>query len=327
VAGTVFIACGAFWLSFTALTRLAAASGIDPGQAWAWPLIVDGIIVVATVSVVALAGRKGVWYPWALLAGGAAVSVAANAVQAALSPDAAIPRPMAAAVAAVPPVVLLAATHLTVVLTRPSQPGAGAPADAPPQTAPTPEPAEAAEAPLAAQPPRPPGGLTGGSEPRSSLRRERGASPAHAFPRLAGPPGGARRADGTAVQDEPPAGWPPRPGLVPAPAAGAGHAAPRVDRPTPEAALGPAEAGRVRPEAASPLSIYALAAEAPPAAGSGGRFGGGSRTWLVEEARRLRADGMSFRAIGKALGRNGTTIARWLEDDHETGRPGENDAD
>ena len=91
VAGTVFIAIGAFWLSFTSLADLAARSGIGAGQAWAWPLIVDGIIVVATVAVVALAGQKAAWYPWALLA---------------------------AAIAAVPPVVLLAITHLTVILTH-----------------------------------------------------------------------------------------------------------------------------------------------------------------------------------------------------------------
>jgi len=73
VSGTVFIAAGAFWLSFTALVDLAARSGVGAGQAWAWPLIVDGIIVVATVAVVALAGTRASWYPWALLVGGALV--------------------------------------------------------------------------------------------------------------------------------------------------------------------------------------------------------------------------------------------------------------
>ena len=71
---------GAFWLSFTALADLAARSGIGTGQAWAWPLIVDGIIVVATVAIVALAGQKAAWYPWALLIGDAVVSVTANAL-------------------------------------------------------------------------------------------------------------------------------------------------------------------------------------------------------------------------------------------------------
>ena len=50
VAGTVFIAAAAFWLSFTALADLARRSGVDESQAWAWPLIVDGIIVVANVD-------------------------------------------------------------------------------------------------------------------------------------------------------------------------------------------------------------------------------------------------------------------------------------
>lgn len=118
VAGTVFIAIGAFWLSFTALADLAARSGIGKGQAWAWPLIVDGIIVVATVAVVALAGQKAAWYPWALLIGGAVVSVTANALHAIVAADADVPALLAAAIAAVPPVVLLAITHLTVILTR-----------------------------------------------------------------------------------------------------------------------------------------------------------------------------------------------------------------
>lgn len=118
VVGTVFIAVGAFWLSFTALTDLAHASGIAATQAWAWPLIVDGIIVVGTVAVVALAGQRGAWYPWMLLMIGAAVSVAANSIHAVVAADADVLPVLAASVAAVPPLVLLAITHLTVVLTQ-----------------------------------------------------------------------------------------------------------------------------------------------------------------------------------------------------------------
>ncbi len=128
VAGTVFIAAGAFWLSFTSLADLAARSGIGAGQAWAWPLIVDGIIVVATVAVVALAGQRSAWYPWALLVGGALVSVTANAIHAVVAADADVPRILAASVAAVPPVVLLAITHLTVILTRTPETTTKAPA-------------------------------------------------------------------------------------------------------------------------------------------------------------------------------------------------------
>lgn len=134
VSGTVFIAAGAFWLSFTALADLAARSGVGAGQAWAWPLIVDGIIVVATVAVVALAGQRSAWYPWALLIGGAAVSVTANAIHAVVAADADVPGVLAASVAAVPPVVLLAITHLTVILTRPT-PGTTATDEASPDLA------------------------------------------------------------------------------------------------------------------------------------------------------------------------------------------------
>ncbi|TDP91357.1 Homeodomain-like domain-containing protein [Leucobacter luti] len=125
ITGTVFIAVGAFWLSFTALADLARRSGIDAGQAWAWPLIVDGIIVVATVAVVALASQsRPTWYPWTLLAAGAVVSVTANAIHAIIAADTDVPAVLAASVAAIPPLVLLSITHLTVILTRPTTPDA-----------------------------------------------------------------------------------------------------------------------------------------------------------------------------------------------------------
>lgn len=116
--GTVLIGIGAFWLSFMALADLAARSGIAAGQAWIWPLLVDGLIVVSTIAVVALDGRSGAWYPWALLICGALVSVAANALHAIVAAETSVPSVLAATVAAVPPLVLLASTHLTVVLTR-----------------------------------------------------------------------------------------------------------------------------------------------------------------------------------------------------------------
>ena len=138
VSGTLFIAAGAFWLSFTALADLARRSGVDGSQAWAWPLIVDGIIVVATVSVVALAGQRTAWYPWLLLIAGAAVSISANAIHAAVAADADVPPGIAGAVAAVPPLVLLAITHLTVVLCRHSHSPASSTADVSPELSTTP---------------------------------------------------------------------------------------------------------------------------------------------------------------------------------------------
>ncbi len=119
VAATVVIAVGAFVLSFAALTDLAERSGISSSLAWIWPIIVDGMIVAATVAIVALNGhgRRAMWYPWALLFFGAIVSTAANSVHAILtveSTNSGIPTIVSALVAAMPPVVLLAITHLTV---------------------------------------------------------------------------------------------------------------------------------------------------------------------------------------------------------------------
>ncbi|WP_438854861.1 DUF2637 domain-containing protein [Agromyces sp. M3QZ16-3] len=118
VIGTVFIAAGAFWLSFTSLSDLARRSGLDPAQAWVWPLIVDGIIVVASVAAVALARSRVAWYPWALLVAGAAISVTANAIHAVVAEATDVPLVLAASVSAVPPLVLLSITHLTSVLMR-----------------------------------------------------------------------------------------------------------------------------------------------------------------------------------------------------------------
>lgn len=123
-AATVIIAAGAFILSFAALTDLAVMSGLDPNLAWIWPIIVDGLIVASTVAIVALAGheKKVLAYPWFLLFFGAVVSTAANAVHAilAVGNSGAVPAAVSAIVAAMPPVVLLAITHLTVILVQKS---------------------------------------------------------------------------------------------------------------------------------------------------------------------------------------------------------------
>ncbi|HEY0189218.1 MAG TPA: DUF2637 domain-containing protein [Cellulomonas sp.] len=114
----MLIAGLAFWLSVTALTNLAERSGVAQRQAWAWPLIVDGLIVVATIAVVALDRKRAAWYPWLLLMAGTLVSVTANALHATVAADPSVPGLLAGCVAAVPPLVLLASTHLTVVLVR-----------------------------------------------------------------------------------------------------------------------------------------------------------------------------------------------------------------
>lgn len=118
LTGTALIALGAFWLSFTALTDLAVKAGVAPGQAFLWPLIVDGVIVVSTVAVVALVGhgRAVSTYPWALLLTAAGISIVANVAHALVVSDGAVPALVAGGVAAVPPATLVASTHLSAVL-------------------------------------------------------------------------------------------------------------------------------------------------------------------------------------------------------------------
>lgn len=120
VTGTFTLAFGAFWLSFTTLRDLAVLSGIHPDQAWIWPIIVDGVILEATISVVALrdAARPARRFAWLLLSAGAAVSVGANITHAVLEADARVPVLIGALVASVPPLVLLSMTHLSVELAR-----------------------------------------------------------------------------------------------------------------------------------------------------------------------------------------------------------------
>lgn len=126
VTGTLGLAAAAFVLSFTALRDLAILAGIPSEQAWLWPLVVDGVILEATISVVALrdgtpAARR---FAWLLLISGAGISVAANITHALVIADERVPALIAAFVASVPPLTLVAMTHLTVELIRNTTPTA-----------------------------------------------------------------------------------------------------------------------------------------------------------------------------------------------------------
>ncbi|WP_324192977.1 MULTISPECIES: DUF2637 domain-containing protein [Nocardia] len=52
---TVVIAGGAFWLSFTALRALAVTAGVPAGEAWLWPLIVEGSMTQSSLALLILA--------------------------------------------------------------------------------------------------------------------------------------------------------------------------------------------------------------------------------------------------------------------------------
>jgi hypothetical protein len=105
-AGVIVLAAAAFTLSYDALHQLALDSRVRPALAWLWPVVIDGTIVVALLTVLAAnraAARAG--YPWTLAGLFSAASVAFNIAHA---PD----RPVAQLVFAMAPVALVLTTHL-----------------------------------------------------------------------------------------------------------------------------------------------------------------------------------------------------------------------
>lgn len=99
-----------------------------PELAWLWPVIVDGTIIQATISMLVLAsGPERRWFLGVLVCG-ALVSVVGNSVHAAMAGQH-LPWWAAALVAAVAPVSLLVDTHGLAMLFRASQ--RPAPATAP----------------------------------------------------------------------------------------------------------------------------------------------------------------------------------------------------
>jgi hypothetical protein len=111
-AGVLGIGAAAFLLSYDALHSLALASGVRPGLARIWPGVLDGFIVVATLTVVAAKrANRPTWYPWALVVLFSAASVAFNILHA-IGQALARAGWVAALVFAMPPVALVLATHL-----------------------------------------------------------------------------------------------------------------------------------------------------------------------------------------------------------------------
>ncbi|OQQ28679.1 XRE family transcriptional regulator [Prescottella equi] len=114
-AATYAIAVLAFALSYSNLAALAGRAGYGPAMAHVWPLVVDGLAVVATAAVMRL--RASRVYAWSLLAAATAVSIVAGAA-AHLLPAGPLPGWAGAAVAVVPPLCMLVAPHLAVQLRR-----------------------------------------------------------------------------------------------------------------------------------------------------------------------------------------------------------------
>lgn len=107
-AGTVAVGGFSFLVSYTALSQLA--EHYQTPHAWSFPLIVDGLVIVSTIAATAM--RRNGWYAWLLLMFGAALSIAGNGLHAWLNTGSWV----AVGISAVPPLVLLLVTHLTMML-------------------------------------------------------------------------------------------------------------------------------------------------------------------------------------------------------------------
>ena len=104
--GVIGLAAAGFAMSYDALHSLAADQGVPTPLAWLWPLVVDGFIVVASLSVVrAVADGRRAVYPWTLVLAFSGISIAFNVVHAA-------PTLVARLVAAIPPAALVLSFEL-----------------------------------------------------------------------------------------------------------------------------------------------------------------------------------------------------------------------
>lgn len=114
----VGVGAAAFRLSFSTLEDLATLARIPAGDAWLFPLIVDGTILLATFGVLVCAHHKPECrFFIGVLVVGSLVSVAGNSVHA-VAAGQPLPGWAAALVAAVAPISLLVDTHGLAVLFR-----------------------------------------------------------------------------------------------------------------------------------------------------------------------------------------------------------------
>ncbi len=116
----VTIGVASFILSFAALRDLAVLANTPVRWAWLFPVIVDGTIIQATISALALAkSPERQWFLW-VLAAGAAVSITCNSVHA-IAAGNPLPGWACAIVAAIAPISLLIDTHGLALLFRAAQ--------------------------------------------------------------------------------------------------------------------------------------------------------------------------------------------------------------
>lgn len=124
VAITGVICVASFVLSFVALWDLCTQAGQPRVLAWLFPVIIDGTILQATISVVSIStapgrqGRRDRVFFWFVLTIAALVSVAGNALHAYVTHAPNFSPLIAAVIATIAPVSLLGASHGLTILSR-----------------------------------------------------------------------------------------------------------------------------------------------------------------------------------------------------------------
>jgi predicted transcriptional regulator len=102
----LFLAGSAFFLSFESLRDLAIQIGVSEGIAWLYPAIIDGAIIVFSLSVLrANLARERTMYPWVLVSVFTLLSVVLNIIHARQAL-------LAQFLAAIPPVALFLSFEL-----------------------------------------------------------------------------------------------------------------------------------------------------------------------------------------------------------------------
>lgn len=108
----------AFILSFDALRLVFVSCGINPYLSWGGPVCVDGTILLCTWATWGFKKGhiRGGWYPWAGLVLFSGCSIGGNALHALINNGLELPAWAPATIMSIPPVAMLYATHLIVII-------------------------------------------------------------------------------------------------------------------------------------------------------------------------------------------------------------------
>ena len=118
ITAGIIIGLIAFVLSFDALRLVFVSCGINPWLSWGGPVCVDGTILLCTWATWGFKKGhiRGSAYPWVGLVLFSGFSIAGNALHAMINTGFRLPSWVPPVIMSIPPVALLYATHLIVII-------------------------------------------------------------------------------------------------------------------------------------------------------------------------------------------------------------------